>query len=523
MKKTIKTNIGGSVFHLDDDAYSYLKEYLDRLNQKFGSSASAKEVMEDIELRIAELLEKELKGRECAGLDEVKKVTEILGSPEDFEEDGTAESWTGPEAANREKSIRRLYRDSDNAILGGVCTGLGAYFNVDPLLFRIVFIAFLIAFGSTAIIYIILWIVVPPARTMAQKLEMAGKPVTIENMERALQEELHDIQSNVRNIQVASWGRKIFLFLQELLRVVIGFLGKVFQFAGVLLGGIFVLIGLFLLLITLWMFFVQKPIYTGMFDDANFRLNELAAIFFPETDPVILAIGVALFTGIPIVFMLYWGLKLAFRIRTGNRAVGIAGAIAWVFSFFLLLMIGLTEAQEYQRTGSQEERFSLDTLKKHAYVLEVDTTGWAAIKKDAIFAEKDQFGLYYSRNSNKVTGKPFLDVIKSEEGNAYIVVTKESQGKNEKEAVENARKIQYTWSVKDHKIVLGSFFFLPSGFRWKGARVSVRLYLPEGSKIYIPETATNILDYFESCEAVNRRYLAGKTWEVDDSGLCNPE
>lgn len=522
MKKTIKVNIGGTVFHLDEDAYARMKEYLDSLSRRFGNGATGKEIMEDIELRIAELLNKQLKGRESANLEDVRQVTEILGAPEDIEgEEGESSGSEGPES--RAKAIRRLYRDPEHGVLGGVCAGLGAYFNVDPLLFRILFVAFLIAYGSTAIIYLIFWLVVPPARTMAQKLEMAGKPVTVDNIESALREEWEAIRENVKKMDVPSWGRRVVMFLEEIVRAVIVFLGKVLQFLAVLAGGLFILLGSMLLIAVLWTFFVQKPLYTGVFDDMSFRLSDLTAIFFPSTDPVILAIGVGLFIGIPIMAMLYWGIKLVFRFKTENRAIGISAVIAWVFSICLLLMIGLTEAQEYQRTGTHEDRFMLDTLHGNTYILEVDTSGMGEIKRNAIYMEKDQFGLYYKRDEKRFIGRPFLDIVKSEDGKAYLVVTKEVQGRTEREAGETVRKMEYAWSVNDNRIILGSSFNLPSVAQWKGARVNIKLYIPEGKKVYIPETAVTMLDEYEHCENLCRKEIVGKTWEMVKSGLCNPE
>ncbi|HQK36296.1 MAG TPA: PspC domain-containing protein [Bacteroidales bacterium] len=523
MKKTIKVNIGGTVFHLDEDAYARMKEYLDSLSRRFGTSPTGKEIMEDIELRIAELLNKQLKGRECVSLDDVREVTEILGAPEDFEGEEAGEPSEKDETGRRAKPIRRLYRDIDHGVFGGVCAGLGAYFNVDPLLFRILFVAFLIAYGSTAIIYLIFWLVVPPARTMAQKLEMAGKPVTVDNIENALREEWDAIRENVKKMDVPSWGRRVVLFLEEVVRVVLVFLGKLLQFLAILAGGFFILLGSLLLIVALWTFFVQKPLYTGVFDDMRFRLSDLTTIFFPSTDPVILAIGVGLFIGIPIMAMLYWGIKLVFRFKTENKAIGITATIAWVFSLCLLLMIGLTEAQDYQRTGTQEERYLLDTLHESTYILAVDTSGMAEIKRNAIYLEKDQFGLYYKQDEKRFIGRPFLDIVRSEDGKAYLVVTKEVQGRSEKEAGETVRKIDYAWSVKGNRITLGSSFYLPSGIQWKGARVNVKLYLPEGKKVYIPETAMNVLNYYEQCESFSRREIVGKTWEMEESGLCNPE
>ena len=96
------------------------------------------------------------------------------------------------------ETTKRLYRDPDNRVLGGVCGGLGAYFNNDPLLFRILFIIIFFGMGSGLIIYLILWIAIPEARTTAQKLEMRGEPITIENIKKAVREEFENVKKNMK-------------------------------------------------------------------------------------------------------------------------------------------------------------------------------------------------------------------------------------------------------------------------------------------------------------------------------------
>ena len=96
------------------------------------------------------------------------------------------------------KTTKRLYRDPDNRIIGGVCGGLSAYFNTDPILFRILFILISLGMGSGLIIYIILWIAIPEAATTAQRLEMRGEAVTIENIKRAVREEFENIKKNMK-------------------------------------------------------------------------------------------------------------------------------------------------------------------------------------------------------------------------------------------------------------------------------------------------------------------------------------
>jgi len=204
MKTTITINLGGIVFHIDDDAYEMLHTYLMAIEKQFISDEERKEVMSDIEARLSELFSEILgQKRDVIMKDDVSKIVKIMGEPEDFIDDETQnESSSSSQQSRRknksQKTSKRLFRDPDNRILGGVCGGLGAYFNIDPLVFRIIFI--LLSFGMFAgiVIYIILWIVIPEATTTAQKLEMRGEPITIENIKKAVREEFDNVRKNMK-------------------------------------------------------------------------------------------------------------------------------------------------------------------------------------------------------------------------------------------------------------------------------------------------------------------------------------
>lgn len=198
MKTTITINLGGLVFHIDDDAYEMLNTYLIAIEKQFASEDDRKDIMTDIETRLAELFTEFLDGkRDVIMKDDVSKVIEILGQPEDFiEEEPTTEQ--SKKKSTTYHATKRLYRDPDNRFLGGVCGGLGAYFNVDPVIFRIIFIIIFFGMGSGLIIYIILWIAMPEATTTAQKLEMRGEPVTVENIKKAVREEFENVRKNMK-------------------------------------------------------------------------------------------------------------------------------------------------------------------------------------------------------------------------------------------------------------------------------------------------------------------------------------
>jgi phage shock protein PspC (stress-responsive transcriptional regulator) len=198
MKTTITINLGGIVFHIDDDAYEMLHNYLIAIEKQFSGEEERREVMSDIESRLSELFTEILgQKRDVIMKDDVSKIFEIMGEPEDFCDEETQKEE--PKQKYRyHKTSKRLFRDPDNRILGGVCGGLGAYFNIDPIVFRILFIVLFFAGSVGFWIYIILWITIPEALTTAQKLEMRGEPITIENIKRAVRDEFENVKRNMK-------------------------------------------------------------------------------------------------------------------------------------------------------------------------------------------------------------------------------------------------------------------------------------------------------------------------------------
>ena len=182
----MNVGIGGFGFMIDEDAYYRLNNYLNRFKSALGSGKESSEVMSDVEQRIAELFRQELRYKEeVVSLALVEKVIACLGFPDgvgqtdEFAFDRGYDTYSRP--------CKRLYRDPDDKMLGGVCSGLAAYFDTEIVLIRVILlVAIICCFGIP--VYILLWIAVPLARTAAQKLEMRGLPVTAENLRKAAQE-----------------------------------------------------------------------------------------------------------------------------------------------------------------------------------------------------------------------------------------------------------------------------------------------------------------------------------------------
>lgn len=206
MKKTENINIGGLAFIIDEDAYSHLSKYLESLRTYFKGHKGCDEIMEDIEIRIAELFKENLKFTEVITLKDLDKVISTMGTARDFGIDEGYEPADEPVHSTKEEPHqafaplkRRLFRDPDNKMVGGVASGLSSYFGIEnPIWMRALFVFSIFVF--TPIIYLIMWILVPMARTAPEKLAMRGEPVNIDTIAKNVEEELMELKDKLEDI-----------------------------------------------------------------------------------------------------------------------------------------------------------------------------------------------------------------------------------------------------------------------------------------------------------------------------------
>lgn len=185
MKKVVDINIGGMNFTMEDDAFITLRNYLAKFESTISNPEDVKEVMEDIESRVAEIFQKELKSStQVVDAKMVDKVIDHLGKIDDYQEPASEKQFEEPNYTEASGAGKRFYRDPDDKKIAGVCSGVAHYFNVDVTLIRIAFLIALVCYGTGIGLYLILWIALPEAMTVPQKLEMRGIPVTAENIRK---------------------------------------------------------------------------------------------------------------------------------------------------------------------------------------------------------------------------------------------------------------------------------------------------------------------------------------------------
>lgn len=209
MKKTFNINVAGFPFTIDDDAYTLLSEYLDTIEHAFAKQDDSRELVNDIESRIAELLlEQTSSGSAIVTAQDVEQVIRRVGQPEEMIEEDETITIDSEKAEYKEtvtpppyipplpKQKKKLYRDPQNAMLGGVCAGLGCYLNVDPTVVRLLTVLLtVLSVATMGIAYLILWIVVPEARTPYERMQMMGEQPTVENIGKTVTDNFREENS----------------------------------------------------------------------------------------------------------------------------------------------------------------------------------------------------------------------------------------------------------------------------------------------------------------------------------------
>lgn len=350
MKKTLTVNLGGTVFHIDEDAYQLLDKYLSNLRIHFNKEEGADEIMSDFELRISEILSERVRlGNEVITIEHVENVIERMGKVEElFGEDNTSyqQSAEQPSYHEKEKISRRFFRNPDDRILGGVCSGFAAYMGWDPTPIRLLLFILIFIFGVTVPIYLILWLIVPMAYTATEKLQMRGESVTVENIGKTVTDSFEKVSNNVNEYIHSDKPRS------TLQRLADGFV----QIVGILLKVLAVLVGIILfpviLLVLFVLFIVMISLFAGGLGLGFGFLNEWMPstnwdmlLAYPEWMLVMGSVCTILLIGIPVLAILYAIVSSIFNFKPLPKGVNWAIFIIWVLALgvniFLAVRYGI--------------------------------------------------------------------------------------------------------------------------------------------------------------------------------------
>lgn len=340
MKKTLTVNLNNIVFHIDDDAYEMLQTYLHEIADYFQSEDEKKEIMTDVEARIAELFTEKLqKNKNVVNLIDVQEVIEIMGKPSQYA-DEDEEPKTPKSENKRTQKSRRFYRDPENSILGGIAGGLAAYFNLDVTLIRIILVVLVfIGVGFIVPIYIVVWFVAPEAVTASQRLEMQGEDVTVESIKTELNNAKSYVESDKFKQSARTVGERMLDILRVFFKVIFGFLGAVLGIVGVVLVGALIFVLFFIIF--------EPTVVNGFAPD----LISNWSIISPEK-LVMLIISLILLVGCPIFLLIYWAIQIISGRHNSSKTATWVVLILWLAGMFMFYSIGAnTFIHLHQREG----------------------------------------------------------------------------------------------------------------------------------------------------------------------------
>jgi len=521
MKKTVIININGIVFHIDEDAYEKLQAYLDSLSHYFGTTTEGREIVTDIEARIAELLQPKITdNKQSVTVEDINEILAILGSPEDIaaSDSSAYETETAGEATyTGKRTSRRLYRDVENSTIGGVCSGLGAYFDIDPMVFRILFIALLFAGGASLVIYIILWIVIPAARTSAQKLEMRGKDINVSNIEKSVREEFNNIKTNMSKPD--SVANRLSGFVQELIAFLGVFIRGVFNVLRYIFGAFFILLGIMLSVAIIGaLYFKNFAIQGDMNEYFSSAQDFLYNIISPLNADTLLFLAFIILA-LPIVGLIYLGLKLIIQFEARQKWIVITLSVIWIFAIFSFAVLALKEVENFRSNNQIQEIIPLNTVPKGILYISSPRTNEKEDEFLEFFNHSRLFVPVKDNKPNEFAGIVHIDVEKTTSATPELEIIREARGEDRAEALEFAKAIKVNYTQNDSLITLDPFFRVSNDKRWKFYYTKVIIRLPVGTKIYFDENTRHLLRDIENVNEYWHQQMVNKTWIMTDNGL----
>lgn len=478
MNKTISINLGGMFFHIDEDAYQKLSRYFDAVKRSL-SADGRDEIMKDIESRIAELFQERIQNdKQVIGLVEIDAVIGIMGQPEDYKIDAEAPNSNSYNTFYTKSTAKKLYRDKENNIIGGVASGFGHYFNIDPVWIRLLFVIIVVAgFGSPILIYLILMIIIPEAITTSQKLEMKGEDVTISNIERKVKEGIDEITDKFGKIDSQKFAENTRQGIQKTSSSVGKLFTSLFRVFTKIIGGIIVLFSA----IALVAFCVASVfmIFSANMPD-NFILNHIKTPIGLETPIWIQGLLFLFVFGIPFFFTLLLGLKLLVNHMKSIGAIAKYTLLAtWIIALGIAVTLGVNEAAQLAFDGK--------TVQKQELLLNPSDTLLIKFKNNDFYSKnvfhETDFRITQDENNKEIiySNNVSIEIMETESSVAYIQVERLAKGKSGDDARKRAEKIKYGFTIKGNVLQLDNYLIAAVGDKFRGQEIALYLYLPKGT------------------------------------------
>lgn len=535
MNKTVTFNISGMVFYIEEQAYEKLKSYLQTIRGYFTGTDGGSDIVEDIESRIAELFSEKISASKQALLmSDVDAVIEIMGRPESFAGETAAKNnssesqqnnSTNASATSAASSRKRVFRDGEEKVIGGVCSGVSHYFDIDPIWLRLIFAISFFGFGAGFWVYIILWVIIPEAKTTADKLEMKGEPINIANIEKNIKEELESVRSSVSNLAddikhkrndkpFANFVNRLVSFITVVLKGFITIFAKI-------LGGIAIFIGVLLLIVFSALFFGSDNViqYVQFDEIESFSFNEVLDLIFASTAQLNMAkLGIALMLGAVIIALVFAGIRVFFKMQESRRLVKALSISMWSVGLVLCIIVGVKISSQFSSMQRTRTKATLSPANASVIYLNINE---AKLSKEGnhTVINKDNRTIIDISNEQLILGYPKIDVVKSETDSFEIEIVRTSRGSSKKDAFNKAENLVYEYQLKDSAVLFNPYFIAPIADKYRGQELKAIIKVPVGKTIYLSHSLEDYIYDIKNVTNTLDDEMLGRRWIMSPDGL----
>ncbi|MDI1234789.1 MAG: DUF2807 domain-containing protein [bacterium] len=508
MYKVININIGGRIFQIEESAFETLSQYINSLKQYFSSREEGAEIVSDIESRIAELLQSKLNVGE-ANINSLH-VTEIIasiGSPKDIAGDDEpvnenkqqnhSQQQSQAYQTNFENEKSKVFRDPDGKIVSGVCSGLAYYFNIDPILMRLIFVALFFAGGSSILIYIILIVVIPVARTTAEKLAMRKEKINLDTIQKSVENEFNKIKETFEN---RNFGSRLTNFIRKVFNVLGQILTGVFTIALKFLGIFFGIIALILIVA----FFVAATGNISIDGHSSNIANFISMKFFENTNDSLLGHTVIIFTIFSLMLMFfYWSSAILTNGNVFNKRKLFSRTIGvlWLLTIVLFLISAARSAAYFRTKSSIEKTITLDSSSNNFVITSIGDDAdrdWFILKNDELKVDDIELS------------------IEETDGPSELVQVISAYGQDAQKAKMNAANCVYKIEIKDSFIILPEVYVLPKNKTYRKQKIRFVLKLHKGIHFRIDKKVNIEID---GNTLKDEGIYAGNKYAVVENGI----
>jgi len=502
MKKTIHIHLGGMPFTIDEDAFQLLNQYIDKLKSRFTNLTEQKEIMEDIEARMAEVFSSKInKTKQVIVIEDVTAVIEQLGHPEEIGDVTEKSEETSAENSKNEddvtdpqpttKGARKLFRDEENKVLGGVIAGLCHYFGFnEPLWARLAFVILLwMSFGTAILVYFILWLLVPKAVTYADKLQMRGEPVTLDAIEK-------EVKS-----AVAKFGEQI-----DGASGVNTLLTKVLHIGKVLAIGILKIISVFVFFISIFFLIAYVSMAFGMSFVGTGHLQEYLHLFFENTASYWITVLLALFAfGIPLFWVMYSSASFLFssKIKSPKWLV-IASIVLWMVSVGGGAMMKLNFFSKFKSSEYTIEKMAIVQPSTNTLYITSKEDSLSFVERPKIEIDDDNFDFvmldqFFEKTENGfLIGTASIELKPSQDDQFHVVRKISARGSDKHVAKKNCTSVITSLPIQSDAIIrLQREVEINKKAAFRKQAITYIIYVPRDKKVQLLNDAFDLEDKFE--------------------------